>query len=180
MSMRSAVLVAAMLPLAACNSGPTVEAENATAGEVGAAIEAAGGAANFVSPGKWRSQVTIESLTMPGMPPEMAARMREQMAGQMTTESCLTQAEVEKPNAEFFGGKDDTCKYDRFAMGGGKIDILMTCGAGAARNTMAMQGTYSSDRYSMTANSQGGEDGVAMKMRVEAQRIGACDGTEED
>lgn len=174
---RSALLVAAALPLAACNSGPTVEAENATGVEVAAAVEAAGGTGSFVSPGLWRSKMTIEDISMPGMPPQAVAQMREQMASRSTTsESCLTEADIKKPDANFFGGQGDSCKYDHFTMGGGKIDMQMTCNPGGAQQVMKMNGTYSSDKYSMTASSEGsGPTGaMTMKLRIDSERIGDC------
>ncbi|OYW45636.1 MAG: hypothetical protein B7Z08_05240 [Sphingomonadales bacterium 32-68-7] len=182
MPKRFILCVAALLPLAACDSGPAVEAENATPAEVAAAVDAAGGSENFVSPGLWRSQITIEDVSMPGLPAEMAARMKEEMGSQMTSEDCLTAQDVEKPSADFFAGQDDdSCTYDRFAMGGGKMDMQMTCDRGGAPQTMTMTGTYSQDRYTMTASSQaaGPAGAMTMKLRMEARRIGACTASEE-
>lgn len=174
---RIALLLAAALPLAGCNSDPEVSARNASAAEVAQKLEAAGGTGNFVNPGKWQSTVTVEDMTIPGMPPEVAERMKSVQGRTQVTESCLTPEEAKRPKEDFFGGNEN-CRYDRFAMGDGKIDAVMKCSEGGATQTMTMAGTYSGDSYKMgmTMESAGGgsETGMKMKMRVDARRIGAC------
>jgi hypothetical protein len=59
----------------------------------------------------------------------------------------------------------------------------MHCGKGDSQQTMQMAGTYSPERYEMqmSTKSEGGEAaqrGMAMRMRVEAHRIGECTGKE--
>ena len=68
----TAFLIAFALPLAACSKQPEVHADNATAEQVAKKVAASGGAASFVRPGRWESKVTIEEMTIPGMPKEMA------------------------------------------------------------------------------------------------------------
>jgi hypothetical protein len=174
---RTALLIAFTLPLAACNSEPEVSAKNASAAEVAQKLEAAGGTGNFVNPGKWQSTVTIQDMTVPGMPPEVAERMNSVRGRTQVTESCLTPEEARRPKEDFFGGNEN-CRYDRFSMGDGKIDAVMKCSEGGATQTMTMSGTYSGDSYKMgmTMESAGGasQAGIRMKMRVDAKRIGAC------
>ena len=177
---RTAFLLACALPLAACNSDPEVRAENASTEEVARKVEAAGGSGNFVNPGKWQSTVTIEEMTMPGMPPEMAEQMKAVQGRTQVNESCLTPEEAKRPKEDFFGGKDN-CRYERFTMGNGKIDAVMNCSEGGATQKMTMAGTYSGDSYNMQMTMQsaaGQEAGMGMKMRVDAKRIGECTGKE--
>ena len=84
----------------------------------------------FVRPGLWESKVTIEKFDMPGMPPEMAQRMKTMMAQNQEHDfqSCLTPEDVKRPKEDFFAGKNNKCRYDHFTMGGGKIDAAMHCG----------------------------------------------------
>ena len=66
-------------------------------------------------------------------------------------------------------------------MGDGKIDAKMRCDQGETVQTMEMAGTYSPEAYTMTVSSireggpgPGGE--ARMKMRMDAKRVGTCDG----
>lgn len=175
--------IACALPLAACNSEPDISAENASAEDVARQVRDAGGTASFVNPGKWQSTVTIEEMTMPGMPPEVAAQMKSIQGRARTYETCLSAEDAKRPKEDFFNpGKN--CRYDNFDMGNGKIDAVMKCsGDGAATHVMTMNGTYSGDAYTMrmsmdSAAGAGAEQGMGMKMRVEAKRVGECTGKE--
>src|SRR5689334_4355385 len=119
-------IVTAAAALAACNKSPTVNAKNATPEEVAKKVEASGADESMVRPGLWQSKVTIEKFEIPGMPPEMAQKMKSAMAqGQVhDSQTCLTPEDVKKPKEDFFAGKDTQCRYDHFTMGGGKIDAL--------------------------------------------------------
>jgi len=178
----AAILVAAALPIAGCNSGPEVSAENASAEEVAKEMAEAGGAGSFVSPGRWESKLTMLEMSMPGMPPEAAARMKS-AAGTSTHVSCLTAEQAQRPKEDFFAGAGKNCRYDRFNMGGGKIDAVMNCKDEQSAQTMQMAGTYSANAYAMTMTATGTQaganDGMKMRMSVDAKRVGDCDGTEE-
>lgn len=178
---RTVLLIACTLPLAACNQGPEVSAKNATAEEVADKVADAGGTGNFVRPGKWSAKITIEDMSMPGMPPEAKAHMQGIIGRTDGHESCLTEEEAKRPKEDFFAGSDKNCRYDHFNMGGGKIDAAMKCSENGSTQTMTMTGTYSPDTYAMRMSMQGdgrGMEGMSMKMRVDAKRIGACDGKE--
>lgn len=179
----AAALLAVIVPLAACNSEPEVAVENASVGEVAGKVAEAGGTGSFVRPGKWESKVTIEDMSMPGMPPQVAAQMKG-FAGRVEAhQSCLTPEEAKRPKEDFFAGADENCRYDHFNMGGGKIDAAMKCAREGASQLMQMTGTYSSETYHMavstTSSGQGPTAGMKMRMRVDARRIGDCDGTED-
>ena len=172
--------------LAGCGkSEPTVEAKDATAGEVAQKVREAGADQSIVRPGLWESNVTIQQLDMPGMPAEVQQRMKAMMAEKQEHkfQTCLTAEDVKRPKEDFFAGKNNECRYDNFTMGGGKIDAVMHCGKGGAKQTMQMAGTYSPESYEMqmsTKTESGGAEarGMAMRMRVEAHRIGECTGKE--
>ena len=179
--MKQIALLIACAALGACNSDPEVRAENATAEEVADKLEAAGGNDNFVNPGLWRSTVTLEEMTVPGMPAALAEEMRRAQGRAQTNEQCLTPEEAKRPKEDFFGGKDN-CRYERFAMGNGKIDAVMNCSEDGGTQKMTVAGTYSGNTYNMRmtmhAAEAGKTEGMAMKMRVDAQRIGECTGKE--
>lgn len=184
--MKRVVLIAGIAALAACSKSPQVDAKNASVEEVAQKVREAGADGTFVNPGKWQSKVTIEEFEVPGMPPEMAQRMKATMAKfqERGFETCLTKEEARRPKEDFFTGKNDRCRYDHFTMGDGKIDAQMRCGGeGGGTQVMAMIGTYAPDSYDMrmAMTREGGPPasaGTTMKMRIKARRLGECTGNE--
>ena len=182
---QTAVLVACVGLLAACNKGAQVNEKDASVAEVAEKVRQSGAEQAMVRPGLWESQVTIEQFDIPGMPAEMAQRMKTMMAESQEHgfKTCLTPEDVKRPKEDFFGGKDDSCRYDHFTMGGGKIDAVMRCGKEGGTQVMQMAGTYSPEAYRMqtsmdVSGGEGANAGMKMKMRVEAKRIGECTGKE--
>lgn len=174
-------LIACALPLAACNNSPEVSAKNASVAEVAQKVREAGADQSLVRAGLWQSKVTIDQLDIPGMPADMARRMKTMIAEKQEHgfQTCLTAEDVKRPKEDFFAGKNNQCRYDHFKMGGGKIDAAMRCGGKSGASVMQMAGTYSLDSYqmqtSMNVEGGGGEQGgISMKMRVEARRVGEC------
>lgn len=180
--MRMVVMIMALAASAACNRDPQVDVKNASVAEVADKVRKSGAGESFVRPGLWESKITVEQLDMPGMPPEMAGRMKQMMAQNQpkASKNCLTPEDVKKPKEDFFAGKNKGCRYDRFTMGGGKIDAVMRCGDEQATQVMEMTGTYSPNSYQMRmsnkveAAAKGAEGSMAMRMRVDARRVGEC------
>ncbi|WP_028969731.1 DUF3617 domain-containing protein [Sphingomonas sp. URHD0057] len=180
--MKAAVLlIACALPLAACNKGPEVDEKDASVAEVAAKVRQSAGDQTFVRPGLWESKVTIEKFDVPGMPADMAQRMKTMMAENQEHgfQTCLTAEDVKRPREDFFAGKNNQCRYEHFTMDGGKIDAAMHCGGkDGGTQVMQMAGTYSPDSYqmqtSMKLSGTGPQGGMNMSMRVEAQRVGEC------
>lgn len=166
------------LALAACGSEPAVDETNASVEEVSEKVREASRDRGLVQPGKWVSTVSIEEMSMPGMPADMAERMQAMASRTRTAETCLTKEDVEKPKEDFFGGNEQ-CRYDHFTMKGGKIDAAMRCSQDGVTQLMEMKGTYSSTSYAMQMKSrtEGGPGGEAMtmQMKVDAKRVGECD-----
>ena len=178
------VLFACALPLAACNKGPDVNVKNASVGEVAQKVREATSDQNLIEPGRWESKVTVLDMEIPGMPPQMAQRMKQTMAKVQggTIDTCLTEEDVKRPKEDFFAGHDKNCRYDHFTMSGGKIDAVMNCkGEDGGAMTMSVNGTYSSDRYEATMAMEmtgGHEGGMKMKSHSESHRVGQCTGDE--
>ncbi len=175
------LVVACAVPLAACNSQPSVKEKNATVEQVANDVREASKGGQFVRPGKWESTVTIDEMSMPGVPPQAAAQMKKMFAGTHTTQTCLTPEEAKQPKANFFSGNDQ-CRYDHFTMSGGKVDAKMHCNEGGMSQVMQMDGTYSAESYEMHMQStaQGAAQGqpINMKMTVTAKRVGECTANE--
>ena len=174
-----------LLALAACSKGPTVTATNASGEEIAAKVKDSGMDSQFVSPGHWQMTMTVAEMNIPGMPPQMAEQMKSHMGQGKTFESCLTPEEAKKPKEDFFSKGNGDCRYDRFSMGGGKIDAVMQCKGGGGARTMTMNGTYSPDAYHMAVTSTGTGDaknpmaGMSMKMEMDAKRTGECTSKED-
>ena len=172
-------LLAPLGLLAACDSSPEVKADNAKPSEVAAKVRDAVGESEFVRPGKWVTSITIAEMNIPGMPPEFAAKMKEQQVAARDVESCLTPEQAKMPKEGVFAGVDKSCRYDRFTMDDGKIDAAMTCNQNQSVQKMTMTGSYSPERYdmAMTTKIEGGgpSAGTTMRMKVAARRVGACD-----
>jgi hypothetical protein len=171
------LLALPLILLAACDSSPKVNVDNAKPSEVAEKMGDAVGGETFVRPGKWLSTVTIQDMTVPGMPPEFAAKMKEQIAKARQVETCLTAEQAKRPKGDFFAA-DKSCTYDHFEMSGGKIDASMRCVHQGMSQAMTMQGSYTPDEYQMTMSTRmegtGPQSGTTMKMQVAAKRVGDC------
>jgi hypothetical protein len=174
--------LAAIAALAACNSSPTVTASNASSKEVEQKIAAAGDV-QMISPGRWEGTLHITEMKMPGLPPAAQAQLAA-ARGDEKVVSCVTPEDVKASKASMFGGIGDNCKYDHFAMGGGKIDGMATCDRGSSKTKTAISGTFSSDTYHLAVRSEGvgaaATDNMTMAMSVDAKRVGACRGTADE
>ncbi len=178
------VLLACMLPLAACNKQPDINVKNASVGEVAEKVRQAGGDEGFVEPGKWKTTISVLDVEVPGMPPQAAQQMKQMMAKvqAQSYDTCLTEADVKRPKEDFFAGKSNDCRYDHLTMSGGKIDAALRCDAKPSGTmTMAINGTYSRDSYEATMAmdvSGGREGGMKMRSHSESHRVGECTGDE--
>ena len=90
-------------------------------------------------------------------------------------EICLTEADAKRPREDFFAGKDQNCRYERFSMKGGKIDGVMRCSQDGMNQVMELNGDYSGDHYSMrmdmrTQSERTTMGNMHMVMRVDAKR----------
>lgn len=182
--MNRLLFAAPLFALAACGNDPEVKMENASVGEVAQEMrQQAAGSDRFVNPGKWQQTVTLLEVDAPGMPPEARQMMQKAMDQAQVHEVCLTPEQAKSPKEDFFTGADQNCRYEHFNWGDGKIDLKLNCKHPNATQTMAMVGSYQPDNYTMTmavTNEGGGPQGqLTMKMKVDARRIGACDGGEK-
>jgi hypothetical protein len=177
------LLLLAPLALSACNSGPSVEATNASAQEVAEKVVASG-AAPRMSPGRWEGSMTITDMQIPGMPPQAAAKMKGAMATAHSFANCLTKEEAEKPAADFFSGGNKDCRYEHFSMANGRLDAKMQCKTAGMTVDATMVGKFSSDNFQLTMTSKSagaaGQPMTAhtMTMKMDARRNGECTGKE--
>ena len=177
--------IAFILPLAllgACDSGGDIDMKNASTSEVAKEMRKEGTAA-FLNHGKWEQKVTILDIDAPGLPDEAKSATRQAMGQAQTHEVCLTPEQAKNPREDFFAGADKNCRYEHFKWGDGKIDLKLLCKHPQATQTMALTGEYQPNSYTMamTATNEGGGPvaQMTMRMKVDARRLGACDGKEQ-
>lgn len=80
-------------------------------------------------PGQYRQTITITKLEIPGAPPEAAGELKEMMSQAQETSFCLTEAMARDGFRDMFDkvAEGGDCKYDRFAVSGGRIDAVLAC-----------------------------------------------------
>lgn len=177
---RIAILVAATALLAGCGDSGGADANGD--GEITAeemAAEAASGPSMQMEPGQWEMKMDFDQVDIPGLSADMKDMMMKQMSSGMTFNHCLTQDDVEKPNADFFGGDDNgDCTYQEFDRSGNTMKIRMTCTPDqGVTSTIAMDGEFSGDSFTMnmdnttTGNPMGD---MVMKGTMSGRRIGDC------
>ena len=179
--MRIVLLLGSSLWLAGCNSEPEVSLRNASVEDVANEVTATAGGQVLLQPGQWQTKVTIEDISIPGMPASTAAQMKGMFAQQRnaTIDYCLTPEEAKRPGGKFFTGEETkNCRYDHFTMSGGKVDALMRCeGEQSAQMTMKMSGSYKPNSSTTRSEMEitGGRDGkMTIKATSEARRTGEC------
>lgn len=172
---------AALIALSACskqpqndtNVGPAMD-ENALAERVDAVK---------LDPGEWEATTEVMDVNVEGLPQGVPADAMTRMIGQRTTfKHCITQAQAEKPSADFLAGqKDANCTIGTFDMTGGNVKAEMSCAVPqqkAASMKISMNGSYMPDRYDMDMDvlTSGLGNGLTMtmKMKNSGKRIGEC------
>ena len=181
-AMTMGLLASGALLLAGCgdSGGADANADGEITGEEMAA-EAASGDAVKIRAGEWENTIEFTEFDIPGVPANMQDMIAGQMGKSITTTSCITQDEADKPDAEFFGGeKNENCDYEEFDRTGNKLKLRMTCttdDGGTAK--VAMDGDFGGDSFTMTmantiSGSQAGD--VTMKGKITGRRIGDCSG----
>ena len=174
------ILALGALAAAGCSSEKGVTAENESVEAV--AEKVAGSTVLRPKPGRWEATVKLDHLDVPNMPPEAKELMQQHMNSTRTSVSCLTPEEAQKPSGEFFQPEASGCIYEKFVMGDGKLDAVMSCENDGQMQKMAMNGTYDEENYSLNVTSEGvGPQGmpVSMAMSVTSTRVGECTGEEE-
>jgi hypothetical protein len=133
-------------------------------------LASAASAENPVTPGKWQTTTTVESMSMPGMPPEMAKRM---MGKPMSATICITPKDAAAGPRDVIGKSNGACRYRSFAAVAGRINAVMECKAGAPTpQVIAISGSYSPTGYDIRSRMSGGA--VQSVSRTLGKRLGPC------
>lgn len=149
-----------------------------------AASQAEAAAAGLAQPqpGLYRMVTKITDISIPGMPPEMAAQAQGMFSATgQTVEYCLTPEDAAKGFEEMTRrSAEGNCTYERFSAKDGKLDAAMTCKTGQGMETRSeVAGTFTPTGSELTMKSHATSPdmpGGAMKMSgsISTQRIGDC------
>jgi hypothetical protein len=131
---------------------------------------AASAAESPVTPGKWQTTTMIESMTMPGMPPEMSKRM---VGKPMSATYCITPKDAAAGPRDVIGKSNGACRYRSFAAAAGRISAVMECKAGGdGPQVIAISGSYSPTGYDIRSKMSGGV--MQSVSRTMGKRLGPC------
>jgi hypothetical protein len=174
---RTLLLIAPLLLVAGCGDKPKGESAETSAEPSAAPTPEAHDIK--LSAGKWQASSELVSMDIEGLPPELA----KANIGQKTNfESCVTQAQADKPASDFFtNAKNTACQPQSYSMAGGKLNAVMTCEDKntPGKMTLTIDGLYTPTTYDITSTMEttGGPAGGNMKVTAKTQgkRVGDCD-----
>lgn len=185
--MRISTAAIAALLVAAC--GSQGGNENAAAGKAGAGAQAGGQGAGSLQPGQWEMTSRLESIEIPGAPPEVQAQMGGQRGRAQTDRTCITAAQASNPlrqlRESMAGPGGQNCQTSEDVFAGGVIRIRTTCrrpGGAVGSAQIAMEGTFTATTLAarISVNAEGanvaGPGTTAMRLttNLSGRRIGDC------
>ena len=178
--MRTLIAASACLALlSACSDGGADSDGDGAITSEEMAAEAASGGEMAMRPGQWENTIEFTEFDIPGVPAGMKDMIAEQMGSAITSKSCITQEEAERPSAGFFGGEqNDNCTYDEFDRSGDSLTLRMTCATGDGGTAkIAMDGEFADESFTLAMDNRisGTQSGdVTIKGKVTGRRIGDC------
>src|ERR1044072_8088929 len=173
---RMTIVPLACLALAACNQS-SVSLTDASPEEVAKAAKASGATVQM-QPGQWETKVEVLSMDMPdmkGMPPQLAAQLREQLMKPRTVTSCMSEEDAKQGPSKAFTG-DSKCKFEKYEMSGGTIAATMVCPGPQGDMRMQMNGNFAAETFTVeqAMDMTGPTGAMHTKARVTGKRIGDC------
>jgi hypothetical protein len=149
---------------------------------------------NKREPGKWKTEMSLVSFDMTGVPagaeaqmaqmkPQIEAAMAQKMKSSGIQEQCLSaeQSAQEDVSAGLTQGlaQAGSCKETKKNVANGKIEFAGTCSMGGQSVDIAMDGTMAPKKIDATMNfkaaAAAGKPGMDMKIKVLATHLGKCD-----
>ncbi|MDO6416492.1 DUF3617 domain-containing protein [Sphingomonas sp. BIUV-7] len=133
-------------------------------------VASAAPAASPIQPGLWEMTTKIDTISMPGAPPAMAAAMRRPK----TIRTCIT-AEQAAQGPRGIQQADKSCKIGRYDWAGGKYVAEIVCSRPTGTMTTRSTGTYTPTSFnSKSQMSSTGQMKMAMTMTASGRRVGLC------
>ncbi|RDV07265.1 DUF3617 domain-containing protein [Sphingorhabdus pulchriflava] len=146
-----------------------------------ALLSACGQADGELSPGNWKSTMTMTKFDIPGAPIAMAQNAKAMLGKGQSIDSCIT-PEMAKAGVKEMSSsmQQGDCKMEGFKQGSGKMSGTMKCTNSAMGATsMKMDGSYTAEKVNMTLSGEiadaklpGGKADIEMTMNSE--RTGDC------
>jgi hypothetical protein len=130
-----------------------------------------------VRPGLWEVTSDIVSATEPGLPVEVAERMKGR---RRAVRHCVTPEQAAQPSSSFIAvRRSGRCRDEAFEMAGGRISGAMVCRDGSGvESRVRTSGRYSPESYEMRMEMEtpGILKGRVMTIvtREAGRRIGDC------
>jgi hypothetical protein len=187
--MRLSILAAgALLPLAACNTGPSTEdsakrtgdirLENASMEEVVKQTVAAQGKTR-AQPGEWENSYQLVALDLNGVPEPVASQMKSELGKPPhTTRICKKAEDAQAIDFSKLSTTQQGCRFPKYLMAGGKIDAKMECDAQFGKMRMAITGTQTPTGYDVTMTQSQAVPGQnkesSSTVRLTGKRVGDC------
>ena len=177
--MRKLMILGAVLAISACSDkGADADGDGKVSNNE-ASAEMAQGGSMMMQPGEWETKITFSKVEGKSLPPQAAKMMKEQMAKGVTTKSCMTKEQSEKPGSDFFGAPPEAnCTFDELNRTGAEMKVAMTCKPSPAMTLKSkMDGTFGKTSYTMNIeqSTKGPPMGeIQMIGKIEGKRVGDC------
>lgn len=128
--------------------------------------------ASGVLPGQWDIAVTTDSVTMTGMPPEVAKSMTGRT---VHIKHCITPAEAATGPQAILRG-DKSCTFTKYQMLGGRLHAEMLCRPpGGGTMTSVSDGSVTPTGFRATGRTvMTGAAAMTMTATTVGTRLGAC------
>jgi len=189
--MRLTILAAGalLLPLAACNKGPSTEEsaratgeirlENASIEEVAKQAAAAEAKTPSQKPGQWQNSFQLIALETGGVPEPMASQMKAEVGKPPKTETSCRKAEDVKPlDLSKLSPMQRGCTFPKYVVVAGKVDAVMECDTPMGKSRMTISGTQGQTSYDLTMTQRqtvpGQTKESSMTVRMVGKRLGEC------
>ncbi len=146
-----------------------------------ALLSACGAADGELTPGNWKSTMTMTKFDIPGAPIAMAQNAKAMLGKSQSTDNCVTPAMAKAGVKDMSSSmQQGDCKMEDYKQGGGKMSGTMMCKGSAMGDTsMKMSGTYSAEKVDMTLSGEisdtklpGGKANI--EMTINSERTGDC------
>jgi hypothetical protein len=173
------ILGAAVMALSACSDKGADSDGDGKISNAEATAEMRQGGAMAMKAGLWEVKISFDTIEAPGAPANIQSKMKEQMSKPVTKQSCLTQAQVDKPGTDFLGAPPEAnCTFNELNRSSSGIKVAMTCKPGGNMVLKSkMDGTFAAGTYMLNIeqSTQGTPMGaVKMNGKIEGKRIGDC------
>lgn len=129
--------------------------------------------------GLWETNFVFTDINVPTLGKAEKQRIMNEVAKSASSQSCLTEVEAKKPDADFFGGNSaGKCAYEAFDVSGKNVRMKLSCGMDSLGSVdMELAGVMAETEfnYDSTVNVRLPMVGkVAMQGTARGKYMGAC------